>query len=263
MLIVLLGLGYYRPVAETNYELVFDENIDLDSSNLGPLIADAILYYINNFSDDKTDISMVAAGVIRDKIRPGNKGIQTPPDIFRVMSLGEGNDSLPGYPLAKVYLTPLEIKNILEILIVAPKIKPSYYCFYSGIVADYDGTKGLLKKINKIYINGKEIDFSKKNKTLYSIAANSYMLEFLGDIKKMSFGLIKVVPKDRNGNPIKNNKETWIDFDEQKYGIQEGKEWIAVIKYLQSFPDTDNNNIPNFPDMYSKPITRIVDVSKK
>lgn len=244
------GLGYYRPLAETSYELICDEYGDLDSSNLGPVISDAILYYVNNFSPVKTDITLIAAGMVRDKIRVGFKGVQTVTDIFRIVSLGEGNDGIPGYPLAQIYLTPHEIKNVIELLLVAPKQKPSYYCFYSGIKIYYDESKGLLKKIYKMEIGGQEVDFSKKNKTLYSLTANSYMLEFVGEIRGMTFGIVKVSPKDVNGVDIKDNKTTWIDFDADKEGVQEGKEWMAMVKYLQSFPDLNANKIPDFPEKY-------------
>ncbi len=258
-----MGLGYYKPLAETDYELICEENGDLDSSNLGPLIADAIHYYVNEFSNENTDVSLIAAGVIRDKFRPGKNGIQTVTDVFRIVSLGEGDDDVPGYPLAKVYLTGKEIKNIIELLLVAPKMKPSYYCFYGGIEVVYDANKGLLKKIKSIKIGGKQINLSKKDKTLYSLTANSYMLEFVGEIKGMTLGLIKVKPKDKNGNPILDNKNTWIDFDKAKDGIQEGKEWMAVVKYLQTFEDIDGDNIPDFPDKYRVPIQRTINVGEK
>lgn len=258
-----MGLGYYRPLAETDYELVCDEAGDLDSSNLGPVISDAIMYYVNNFSSVKTDITIIAAGMIRDNLRVGNKGIQTAPDIFRIVSLGEGDDDMPGYPLAQVYLSPREIKNLIELLIVAPKKKPSYYCFFSGITIYYDGTKGLLKKIQKMEIGGNEVDFSKNNKTLYSLTANSYMLEFVSEIRGMTLGIVKVEPKDVNGVAINDNKSTWIDFDAKTEGVQEGKEWVAMMRYLQSFPDLNANKIPDFPDKYRTPNVRTIDVGVK
>lgn len=258
-----MGLGYYKPLAETDYELICEEYGDLDSSNLGPLIADALHFYVNEFSTESTDITLIAAGVIRDKFRPGNNGTQTVTDVFRIVSLGEGDDDIPGYPLAKVYLTAKELKSILELLLVAPKMKPSYYCFYGGLELEYDSNKGLFKKIQSIKIGGEEIDLSKKNKTLYSLTANSYMLEFVGEIKSMTFGIIKVKPKDKNGEYITDNKTTWIDFDPKQEGTQEGKEWMAVVKYLQTFKDTDGNNVPNFPDKYRKPIQRMKDVGEK
>ena len=258
-----LGLGYFRPLAETDYQLGCDREEELSKSNLEPLFADAIHYYIHNFSNQKADISLVAAGVIRDKFRVGKNGVQTAVDVFRIMSLGEGDDSMPGYPLAKVYLTAKEIKNLFEVLLLAPKMSPSYLCYFSGAKVYYNSEKGVLKKVVKIELDGKEIDISKKNKNLYSLAANSYMLEFVGKVRGMTMGLVKIVPKNAQGEKITNNKTTWIDFDENKPGIQEGKEWIALVKFLQSFPDTDNNKIPNFPEKYKTAIVNTIDVATK
>ena len=67
-----------------------------------------------------------------------------------------------------------------------------------------------LKRLKYVHSDGNmvNVDFSKKNKSLYSITADSYMLEFIGIIKKMSFGLINVVPKDAAGNKVKDMKTT-------------------------------------------------------
>jgi 5'-nucleotidase len=259
-----LGIKYSDPVAETDFHLEFDINGDLKASNLGPMVADAIHYYVNKYSAEGCDVSMVAAGVIRDKFVPG---VQSAPDIFSVMSLGSGSDNIPGYPLARLYVTGKELKNILEILQVAYKSTPDNYCYYSGLRVEYDPDKGLLKKLSKIEImhsdgSIKNVDFSKKNKTLYSITANSYMLEFVGIIKKMSFGLINVVPKDASGNPVTDMKKSIIDMDVTTPGVQEGKEWLALIEYLGSMKDTDGSGIPDIDKKYSVPVQTFFTVKK-
>ncbi len=177
---------------------------------------------------------MVAVGVIRDRIVPG---VQTAPDIFRIMSMGSGNDNIPGYPLSRLYVTGHELKGILEIMYLAGKSTPGNYCYYAGIKVDYDPGKGLLKKIRNVSIvrpdgSTRNVDISKENKTLYSIVANSYMLEYVSIIKKLSKGLVKVVPKDGSGNQITDMKTSIMDFDQNRDGIQEGKEWLAIVEYL-------------------------------
>jgi len=251
-----LGLDYNKPVVESDFRLEGNDVGDYINSNIGPLIADAIRYYVNIHNSKGTDISMVAAGMIFDKILPG---IQTAPDIFRVMPLGSGNDEIPGYALSRLYVTGRELKSILEILQVAAKSKPEDYCYYSGLRVDYDPERGLFKKIKKIEIehnNGHvvNVDFSKKNKSLYSITADSYMLDFIGIIKKMSFGLINVVPKDAAGNKIKDMRTLVIDIDEKRDGVQEGKEWLALIEFLGSMKDTNGNGIPDIDRKYAVPL---------
>jgi 5'-nucleotidase len=229
---------------------------DIEGSNLGPLVADAIHSYVNRHVRTGTAISMVAVGVIRDRISPG---LQSAPDIFRIMSMGMGSDDIPGYPLATLYVTGKELKAILEILQVAYKSTPANYCYYSGLRAEYDPQKGMLKKISRIEIihpdgTGKEVDFSKKNKELYSVTANSYMLQFIGIIKKMSFGLINVVPKDAEGNPVIDMKTMVIDINDGMDGLQEGKEWLAIYEYLSLMKDLNGNGIPDIEGKYKTPV---------
>jgi len=261
-ILIPLGMEYDRKIVESNFLLECNELGDIKGSNLGPLVADAIQSYINRHSAAGTDISMVAVGVIRDKIVPG---FQTAPDIFRIMSMGTGNDGIPGYPLARVYVTGKELKSILEILQIAYKSTPANYCYYSGLKADFDPDKGMLKKISRIEITGtggktNMVDFSKKNKTLYSITANSYMLEFIGIIKKMSFGLINVVPKDHSGLPFTDMKDALIDLDEGKEGVQEGKEWLAIVEYLTSMKDSNGNGLPEIDSKYRVAIQTFFEV---
>jgi 5'-nucleotidase/UDP-sugar diphosphatase len=251
-----IGMTYDMKVAETDFQLEGNETGDFKGSNLGPLVADAIRSYVNNHNEKGTDVSMVAAGVIRDKIAPG---IEETPDIFKVMSLGSGKDNVPGYPLSRLYVTGKELKSILEILQVAYKSKPDNYCYYSGIRVEYNPEKGLLRKIRKIEVihpDGKtvNVDFSRKNLTLYSVTANSYMLDFFGIIKKMSFGLINVVPKDSEGNKVTDMKNAVIDMDSIKEGVQEGKEWLALIEFLKSMKDTNGDDIPDIDQKYSKAV---------
>jgi len=250
-----LGMKYNKPVAESDFLLECNEMGDIKGSNLGPMVADAIHNYVNNHSDKGTDVSMVAVGVIRDRIVPGK---QSAADIFRIMSMGTGNDAVPGYPLSRLYVTGKELKSILEILQVAYKSTPGNYCYYSGIRIEFNPEKGMLKKIRKIEIvrpDGKNqiVDFSKKNKTLYSVTANSYMLEFIGIIKKMSFGLINVVPKDVTGARVTDMKNAVIDMDSRKDGLQEGKEWLALMEMISLMKDTNGNGIPDLDIKYKEP----------
>jgi 5'-nucleotidase len=260
-----IGLDYDKPVVESHFILEGNETSDFMAGNLGPLVTDAIQFYVNRHNRTGTDVSMVAAGVLRDRIMPGKL---TAPDIFRVMSLGSGLDNVPGYALSRMYVTGKELKSILEILQVAYKSDPDDYCYYSGMRVEYDPAGGLLKKIKKIELvhsDGKvvNVDFSKKNKTFYSVTANSYMLEFMGIIKKMSFGLVNVIPKDEAGNKVKDMKSLVIDMDERRAGVQEGKEWLALLEYLGSMNDINGDSIPDIDQKYNVPIKCFFPVKSK
>ncbi len=258
-----LGIEYSEAVASASFPLTCDEYGDVASSNLGAFVSDAIYDYVNTMGSG-TDIAMTAAGVIRDPIMPGTQSVA---DLFRVMSLGSGNDPVPGYPLAQVWVKGIELKRIAEILIMASASTPSNFCFYSHLKVTYDPDKGLFKKVTKLELTDNDgnvtvIDTSKGNKKLYSIVANAYMLEFVGIIKKKSFGLINVIPKDENGKAVKDMQNAVIDFDEARPGVQEGKEWLALIYFLQHKNGGNIGSGATIPQYYKEPALSLVKAAK-
>jgi len=257
-----LGLEYDMPVAVAPYKMICDEQGDVAGSNLGALVADAIYYYVNN-GGPGTDIAMVAAGVIRDPILPGTQSVA---DLFRVMSLGSGGDRVPGYPLSKLWVTGRELKNIAEILLMSSASTPGHFCYYSHLNLEYDPDGGLLNKIKKLEFtdregNVTEISTSKDATRLYSIVANSYMLDFVGIIKKMSFGLINVVAKDGGGVPLADMDQAVLDMKPGETGMQEGKEWLALVRYLQQFTTEEEDGLPVIPEEYRAADRSLVSLS--
>ena len=250
-----IGLTYDTKTAYTNFDLK-KNNADLKQSNLGPFIADADKFYLKK-NGIEVDFCMVASGTIRENLL---KGIQTVPDAFRVMSLGKGYDGIPGYPLAKIYITAKEVKKLSEIIVMSRPKGGDGYLYVSGLKIYADPDKMMLRKVQKIELNGKELDFSKKNKTLYAVAADTYLLSFIGRIKKMSRGLISVVPKDKNGNPVTDMKNQITDINPNKANIREAKEWIALIEYMKSFK-TGDKNLPQIPNKYKKGDESLVEIN--
>ena len=51
--------------------------------------------------------------------------------------------------------------------------------------------------------------------------------------------------------------EMALDFDENAPGVQEGKEWIALIEYLKKFEDINANGIPDVTNDYITPPVRL------
>lgn len=254
-----LGMSYTMPVAVATFTVVYDEYGDARSSNLGPLVADAVYDYVNS-EGPGTDIAIVAAGVLRDPILPG---VQSVADIFRVMSLGSGMDNVPGYALSKMWVTGKELKNITEILLFTSASAPSNYPFFSHLRIEYDPDGRIFNKVRKIEItdhqgNVSAVNTSKDDKKLYSIVANSYIADNLGLVKKKTLGLIKVEPKDKDGNLVTEMDDFVMDFDLNQAGIQEGKEWLALVKYLQRFKPVEEGGLPVIPEEYRNPLRSLV-----
>ena len=253
------GLTYKQIVGKTGFDLNMEYS-NLKNSNLGTFVADASYYYLNN-TGNSADFCLVASGTIRENLVTGDSGIITVPDVFRVMSLGKGTDILPGYPLVKVYLTGHEIKQLMEALVMSRDKGGDGYIYFSGIKTWIDSKKGLMRKVQKVEINGKEISLSKKDPTLYSVAANIYLISFMDRIKKLSYGLLKVVPKDKNGKPVTNFNNHLVDINAEKEGVQEAKEWIAMIEYIKSFKK-NGDGVPVIPATYQNCEDSVVDLAK-
>lgn len=253
------GLKFKQIVGTTGFDLTMDFP-DLKNSNLGPFVADASLFYMKH-TGNEVDFSIVATGIIRANLLSGEMGKITVPDIFNVMSLGKGTDEIPGYPLAKIYITGHEVKKLMEALIISREKGGDGFIYFSGIKTWIDSNKGFLKKVQKIEINGTEIDLSKKNKTLYSFSANTYLASFIGRIKKMTFGLVKVVPKNAFGIAETDIGNQVADVNPDKEGIQEAKEWIAITEFLKSF-EKNGEGYPAIPASYKNCKDSVIDLAR-
>jgi len=254
-------LTYKGAIAETSFNLMKHNKKGYQQTDLGVFLADATRNYVDSYGSG-TDVELLASGVVRDNIFKGKTGIITVPDVFRIFPLGRGSGNLPGYPLAKIYITGHELKNLMEVLLLSKG--DDSYVFVSGIKVYYNPKKIMLRKVYKIVLNGKPVDLSKKNPKLYSITADTYLLGFIGRVKKLSMGLVNVVPKFKDGRPIHNINNAIIDFDKNKKGVQIGTEWLGVTRYMQHLKDLNGNGIPDIPLKYKSALSnRIVGRKQK
>ncbi|MRR23607.1 bifunctional metallophosphatase/5'-nucleotidase, partial [bacterium] len=242
-------------VVETSFPLVCNLDTMLEKSNLGHLISDAIYYHVNSHYLPGTDIAFFPAGLVSDNIMPRETGRQSFADLFRIAPLGSGKDSIPGYPLARAYVTGNELKGMMEILYMAPSFSRDFYLYAGGLRVTFDPHKGLFRKITSIEIGNTEtgfvpVDFSKRNKNLYSVTANTYVLGFAGQIRKITKRLVSIDLKNESGELIGSVDNALLDAAPDEPGIQEVKEWMALIWFLQQQPDSNDNGIGDITDYY-------------
>jgi 5'-nucleotidase / UDP-sugar diphosphatase len=262
------GLTFRKILAETDFDLF----LKTEESNLGNLIADSIRWYINknnyNPADPSTKVvaSIISNGVIRDPIVKGKTGQIAVCDVFRAIPLGIGFDDAEtmGYPLITIYVYPAELKKALEVLTSVYPLKGSdYFLQVSGIQFTYNPYRMIFDRVSEIRIGDEEngyqlLDYSESNRNLLRIGADIYNSTFLKVIGNFTWNVLDIVPKDRKGNPIDDLKTMRLDSDKQKSGIQELKEWKAVMEYIKSFPDTDGDGLPDIPEKYRKKLGRNV-----
>jgi 5'-nucleotidase len=265
-------LGFRDIIAETEFDLY----LTTDESNLGNLIADAMRWYADRYEANPTGpaarntVAVISNGVIRDPIVKGETGQIAVCDAFRAIPLGIGfdDDETMGYPLISLYIYPSELKKTFEVLTSIYPLKGSdYFLQVSGAKFTYNPNRMLFDRITEIWLGDEEngyqlLDYSASNRTLIRIAADIYNATFLKVIGDFTWHVLDIVPKDRNGNPIDDLKTVRLDADKDKPGIQELKEWKAVLEYIKNFPDSDGDGLPNVPEKYHGKLGRnVIDAS--
>ena len=117
----------------------------------------------------------------------------------------------------------------------------------------------ILNKVTDCYLtrtDGERIEI--QDDKLYHVVTDLYTGQMLGSVMKMSYGLLSLEPKDRDGNPIENLEDQAIMEDDREL-----KAWDAIARYMQSFEDTDGDGIANVPSYYSQMHDRkVVDESR-
>jgi len=258
-------LAFDTVIAHTGFDLDIAE----EESNLGNLIADASLWYVNKFADQrdpaaKAVVAIDSNGLIRDPMMKGKTGKIAVCDLFNALPLGIGADDTMGYPMVRIYFYGSEIKRTLEILTSLSKLKgPDYFLQASGLRFTYNPYRMIFDRVTGIWIGNKEegykqLDYSESNKKLYCVTTNLYNATFLNIIGGFTMNILKIAPKDRSGNPIKDLAQARVDADPIKPGIQEAKQWLGLMHYVRSFRAMGGTGYPEVPDRYRGKLGRIV-----
>ncbi len=180
-------------------------------------------------------VTIVPLGVIRGSFLQGPVTVE---DAFNILSLGYGKDGQAGYPLVKAYLTGKELKAVAEVDASVSNFMGVARLYCSGLEYSWNPHRLILNRAVDIGLNDGMSVSDLKDDQLYSVAADLYSCQMLGAVKDKSMGILKIEPKDADGNPI-TNYEDHIIYG----GDKEVKAWYAVASYLDSFSD---DQIPEY-----------------
>ncbi len=257
--------GYSIDQVLTNNSHDFGEfeefGVEQGEETLGNILADAILYSVEKAEGDDYEpvyVSVVPHGVIRASLPEGDITVE---DLFKVLSLGIGPDGMNGYPLVGVYLTGEEIKTAAEVDISVSEIMGSARLYPAGLQYEYNPNRLLLNRVTDVKFQMPDGSVEEiEDEKLYRVVADLYSCQMLGTVEDQSFGLLKVTPKDKDGNVI-------TDFEEHIIYSEDGKElkqWYATAMYFQSF---EGGEIPDkYADVEGRKIENdsknIVDILK-
>ena len=263
------NLSFNKVIARTDFDLW---EVPAES-NMGDLVTDSLRWYVDkheaDFSDPSTrvDFAVETNGCIRSNLLVGKTGNLTVGDVFSVFPLGIGKDDTMCYPLVSFYIYGWELKDTMEILTSVAPIKGNNFILQvSGLKFIYNPNRMIFDRVMEIHIGDEKIgykplDYSKKNRKLYKVAVNIYNATLLSLVKKFTKGILEITPKDKEGNPIGDLKLARVDKDKNQPGVQELKEWLGIMKFLQFFPDKDGDGISDVPNRYRTPQGRIIKAS--
>ena len=245
------GLKYGEVLAQTDFSFIPTNEIGekYKEEPLGNLISDGYIYSVKKAegsSYEPVDVAVVAAGTVRGSFIKGDITVE---DVFIASSLGTGPDGMAGYPLISVYLTGRELMDLCEVDASISPLMNSAQLYMSGIVYTVNPNRMIFNRVTEAHLV-KEDGRSEKleENKLYRVVTGLYNAQMLSVVGEKSFGLLSITPKTKEGQPI-TDFEKHIIHDVSERGKNEIKEWLAIARYLKSFPEV--NGISRVPDYYS------------
>jgi 2',3'-cyclic-nucleotide 2'-phosphodiesterase (5'-nucleotidase family) len=245
-----LGLTFDGKLAHSAFDFptlaqMYDQHAE---QTLGNLVSDAYIYAVQQAEGanyEPVAAAIVPNGTIRASLVRGDITVS---DAFNVSSLGIGPDKRSGYPLISIYLTGQELKTACEVDASIAPIMKTAQLYMSGMTYTFNPKRLLFNKITHVALQNPDGSIQEiEDDRLYRVAAGLYSAQMLSVVGDKSFGLLSIVPKTREGLPIRDF-EAQIIRDTKNGG--EIKEWMALAQYLQSFVQV--NGVAQIPAYYDK-----------
>ena len=259
----LADFGYTRKEVLAQNDVEFNSLEEMGTEhkelNLGDIMADAYVYAVENseyYDGDPVDVAVVPSGTVRDTYTKGDITVE---DVYNSFSLGIGKDGVAGYPLINAYLTGKELKLVAEVDASISDFMMTARLYCSGLNFTYNPHRMILNKVTDCYLTRADGERTEiEDDKLYHVVTDLYTGQMLGSVMKMSYGLLSLEPKDKDGNPIENLEDHAV-----MEGDKELKAWDAIARYMQSFDDADGDGIANVSEYYATTHDRkVVDDSK-
>ena len=247
----LADFGYTRKEVLAQNDVEFNSLEEMGTKheelNLGDIMSDAYVYAVENseyYDGDPVDVAVVPSGTVRDTYTKGDITVE---DVYNSFSLGIGRDGVAGYPLINAYLTGKELKLVAEVDASVSDFMTTARLYCSGLNFTYNPHRMILNKVTDCYLTRADGERTEiQDDKLYHVVTDLYTGQMLGSVMKMSYGLLSLEPKDKDGKPIENLEDQAI-----MEGDRELKAWDAIARYMQSFDDTDGDGIANVPEYYA------------
>lgn len=194
-------------------------------STLGNLYADAYLWAVEQATGQKVDVALTASGVIRESIPQGNVTVS---DVFNAASLGVGTEG----ELVAIYLTGRDLKTALEVDASVYPLMNAAQLFFSGVEYSYNTHRMIFNKVDSAMLRRADGTLEAiEDDQLYRVVAGMYVGQMLGSVEATSMGLLQIVPRNAQGDPIAPEELVeYVVCGEEGAPL---KEWYAIAAYLE------------------------------
>ena len=121
------------------------------------------------------------------------------------------------------------MKDILEVhTSVAPMGKPDAYLQVSGVKFTYNPDRVMLDRVTSVLVQDEKGEYKPlDHQKLYRICANIYAAEMIKYVSDVSYGILDIQPKDKNGCLLPDLKSAIIYVDKNSPQPKQLKEWEA------------------------------------
>ncbi len=208
--------------------------------------------------------AFIENGAVRDPIMVGQTGLVAAADAFRTFPLGIGPDGVPGYPMMSFYITPREMKAILDLNVEVRMGNAAleYYMNPAGVRYIFDETRGQFDKVIAVlvcndafttiacYQNGTLLDLTDTSTdNMLRVTVDYYVTLLLPEARNQLGENVSIDPKLKDGTVVDmlNGAEVAAlafdgqpgDYDENTGApiVQELKAWVALILFVAGLED--------------------------
>ncbi len=195
-----IGFQYATPIIELTKTT---EHVNEPNSELGIFVTSRLRNELNRRVTTPVDVYFTSMGVIREGMHTVD-GKPTPlqfSDIFRILPLGFGPNGEIGAPVRTVYLTKSDLWKMMNFLEIYRHLSSSFCPAYSDSVKYRVRSWGVpfVNRIADLTLHGKPYS---QWPELIHVATNQYVSGFFDKLPALSKGLVKLVARDKLGNPV-------------------------------------------------------------
>jgi 5'-nucleotidase/UDP-sugar diphosphatase len=246
-------LTYGGTVAKT----AFDVAAGGGETAIGDLVADAYRQIVSQvYPTDPPLIGIEAAGAIRARIAKGKTGVVTLADAFRVVPLGIGPNTLPGYPLVSFYLNGSDLRSGLELAAAPEVVGVDFVIQTSGLEAHYDASKPPFQRVTSLKVGGTTVPLT-DTAQCFRVTTTLYVGSLLGVVSSLTANALSVVPKQKDCATLVADMKKQTVMIGAGSSADELKGWQALVTYLGALP-ADAGGTPTLPAIYAAPQGRVV-----